>query len=355
MESAAPADLVPRLPKGVSPAEFADARPAVQDLIIAKASVVSINDFTASQLPPPLPDVVVSLPRGVTSDDFAGASTQVRHIIKAASTVSKKRERSEDLGSLLARSAEQLERRVLSSDRGGSLQGALVAAVSHDNVRGSVVAAKQPARSDRDAVRAAVVAVVFSRAYQGGGSLLRCSSLKTKKDIDSAIVTATAIAREIEGVRLKRQRFHDDSLLGVLTHFTRDALVHTLEQSAEQEQHFQTLKPASRQALTTVLLESGLSERKERYKSDACAYNALTAGEALFALARREYALSETLLALTTALSSPATQMTVNHSLKMNTAALESLTALCDQMRADSGIERKSSDGEHGDDDDDGQ
>jgi hypothetical protein len=147
MESAAPADLVPRLPKGVSPAEFADARPAVQDLIIAKASVVSITDFTASQMPPPLPDVVVSLPRGVTSDDFAGASTQVRHIIKAASTVSKKRERSEDVGRLLARSAKHLERTLLSSDGGDSLQDALVAAVSHENVR-SVAAAKQPTRSD---------------------------------------------------------------------------------------------------------------------------------------------------------------------------------------------------------------
>jgi hypothetical protein len=163
--------------------------------------------------------------------------------------------------------------------------------------------------------------------------VLHYRSLKTKKDIDSAIATATTIAREIEGVRLKRQRFHDDSLLGVLTHFTRDALVQTLEQSAEQEQHFQTLKPASRQALTTALLESGLGERKKRYKSDACAYNALTACEALFALARREYALSETLLALTTALSSPATQMTVSNNLKMNTSALASLTSLCAQMR----------------------
>jgi hypothetical protein len=161
------------------------------------------------------------------------------------------------------------------------------------------------------------------------------ASLKTKKDIDNAILAATAIAREIDGVRLpvKRRRFPEDNLLRMLTRATATALTTTLRETTEVEPEFQTLRPASRQALATVLLESGTAERKQRYRSDSCAYNALTACEALCALARREYALSESLLALTTALSLPATQDTINNGLKMSEAAVASLTLLCDGMR----------------------
>jgi hypothetical protein len=52
---------------------------------------------------------------------------------------------------------------------------------------------------------------------------------------------------------------------------------------------------------------------------------------------RREYALSETLLALTTALSSPATQTTINTGLKMSDTALTALMAACNEMRASPG------------------
>lgn len=165
------------------------------------------------------------------------------------------------------------------------------------------------------------------------GTLFLLASLKTKKDIDNAILAATAIAREIDGVRLKRRRFPEDNLLRMLTRATATALTTTLRETTEVEPEFQTLRPASRQALATVLLESGTAERKQRYRSDSCAYNALTACEALCALARREYALSESLLALTTALSLPATQDTINNGLKMSEAAVASLTLLCDGMR----------------------
>ena len=144
----APAELVPRLPKGVSAAEFADARPAVQELILAKAMVVCADEFTASQLPLPPADVRVSLPKGVTCDDFASASTPVKQIIKAASSVTRKRERNDEAACMVAQSAAELEQRVFSSSRGAdSLQDGLVAAVCHADVRSPALASKQPTRS----------------------------------------------------------------------------------------------------------------------------------------------------------------------------------------------------------------
>jgi hypothetical protein len=102
--AAAPAELSARLPTGVTAAEFADSSPAVQALILARAAVVFADEFAASQLPLPPPDVRVSLPTGVTSADFANATAGVKQIIRGASTVTKKRAH-DDVGSVVARSA----------------------------------------------------------------------------------------------------------------------------------------------------------------------------------------------------------------------------------------------------------
>jgi hypothetical protein len=346
--AAAPAELIARLPKGVTVDEFAEARSAVQELILAKATVACVDDFTPSQLPAAPADVVVSLPKGVTCGDFAGASAHVQQIIKAASTVSKKRERSDDVGSRVARSAVELQASVLSKSQGiDRLQDEVVTAVSSSNVKGLVVS-KQPTRS--------VVAAVLSKfaTHSLTHSLTRCAamcvvsgcvvsgpdgSIKTKKDVDNAMMTAMAIAKELDGVRSKRRRFQDDPVLAELTQCTAAAVAETLQRSSSMETGFRKANPGSLQSLTTALLDSGIGERKARYRSESCAYNALTASQALLALIRREYALSETLLALTTALSSPITQATISGSLKMNDAALASLASLCDQMRARSDVE----------------
>jgi hypothetical protein len=143
------AELVARLPKGVSADEFTEAAPAVQGLILARATVISADDLAVIQLPPPPADVCVSLPKGVTIGDYASASTQVRHIIKAASSVTKKRERSEDVGHMVAHSAAHLQNRLLSGGGPDSdvFQDGMVAAVCHESVRKQALAAKQPARS----------------------------------------------------------------------------------------------------------------------------------------------------------------------------------------------------------------
>ena len=166
-------------------------------------------------------------------------------------------------------------------------------------------------------------------------------SLKTKKDIDNAVMFATSVAREIDSVRAKRQRFHEDPMLHAMTSRAARGFLQTLEESSRVDPHFRKFPPAAQQLqqLTTVLLESGAEERKARYKSDSCAYKSLAASQALLTLLRREYALAETLLAVTTALSSASTQATLNTSLKMSDAAMASLTSLCDQMRASSGAE----------------
>jgi hypothetical protein len=344
-DPAAPAELVARLPKGVSAEEFSDARPAVQGLILARATVVSADDLAAIQLPPPPADVCVSLPKGVTSADFAGASAQLQHIIKAAASVTRKRERSEDIGRMVAHSAVCLQDRVFSGGgpENNAFHEGMVAAVCNDSVRGQALAAKQPARSVGVLPQLRAVVVVAQLCWSCTCALPWCfralfllASLKTKKDIDKAILAATAIAKEIDGVRLKRQRFPDDDLLRLLTGATADALTTTLRETSRLEPDFQRLKQSSRHALATVLMESGAAERKQRYRSDSCAYNALAACEALCALARREYALSETLLALTTALRSPTTQATINSDLKMSEPAVASLTVLCEGMRGPS-------------------
>jgi hypothetical protein len=167
----------------------------------------------------------------------------------------------------------------------------------------------------------------------------RASSLKTKKDVDNAIIAATSIAREIGVVRAKRQRFHQDPVLHALTSNAANGFLRTFEESSRADPDFRKFPPAGQalQPLTTALLESGLQESKARYRSDSYAYNALSASQALLALLRREYALAETLLAVTTTLSSPATQTTITSSLKMSDTAVVSLTSLCEQMRASSG------------------
>jgi hypothetical protein len=139
---APPVELVARLPKGVSASDFEGASPALQELILAKATVVSVDDFTASQVPHPPDGVVVSLPAGVTCAEFAGAPAAVRQIIKGASSVSKKRHH---IGSMVTSSAADLQARVLSTADGAKdrLRNSLVSAVSHDNVK-SVLLAKQP-------------------------------------------------------------------------------------------------------------------------------------------------------------------------------------------------------------------
>jgi hypothetical protein len=158
-------------------------------------------------------------------------------------------------------------------------------------------------------------------------------SLKTKKEIDSAIDTATSLAKEIDVVRQKRQRFDDDPILRSMTAWTTSALAHTLLDSSSKAQPlFERSTTASLQPLTTALLESGLRERKPRNSSMSCAYAALTASQALLDLVRREYALSESLLAVTTALSSTTTRETIDNALKMNDAAVASLTTHCDRM-----------------------
>jgi hypothetical protein len=162
--------------------------------------------------------------------------------------------------------------------------------------------------------------------------------MKTKKDIDAAILAATGVAREIDDVRAKRQRFHDDPMLAAMTRSVTAAIVQTLADCTQTEPAFRESAPAERQALAAALLESGANERKAaRYRSASGVYNALAAAEALLNLVRREYALSESLLALTTALNSPATHATISSSLKMNDAALSSLEMLCDGMRGGSG------------------
>jgi hypothetical protein len=144
----APVELVARLPKNVTVTDFTDACPAVQQLILAKASVAFVDDFAASQLPVPPPDVGVSLPAGVTWEEFSNASSPVQQIIRAASTVTKKRQRSTDVGCMVVRSAAQLQARVLSSCHGADrLRDELlvVTAVCHTNVR-DATSAKQPTR-----------------------------------------------------------------------------------------------------------------------------------------------------------------------------------------------------------------
>jgi hypothetical protein len=167
--------------------------------------------------------------------------------------------------------------------------------------------------------------------------LMTDRSLKTKKDIDHAITSATGIAKELEDVRSKRQRFCDDPILAALTRCATTAVAQTLRDAAQDEPTFRKSTAVALQPLTTALLESGIEERKVRYRSSSCAYTALMASEALLALVRREYALSETLLALTTALSSPATQTTINTGLKMSDTALTALMAACNEMRASPG------------------
>jgi len=72
----------------------------------------------------------------------------VKQIIKAASTVTKKRERSEDVGLMVSESAAELGCRVLAHSHGADCLGdGLVMAVNHVNVRGPALASKQPARS----------------------------------------------------------------------------------------------------------------------------------------------------------------------------------------------------------------
>jgi hypothetical protein len=146
--AAAPAELSARLPTGVTAAEFADSSPAVQALILARAAVVFADEFAASQLPLPPPDVRVSLPTGVTSADFANATAGVKQIIRGASTVTKKRAH-DDVGSVVARSAAELQARLLTTGHlGDRLQDELLAAVSHPSAKGPL-SVKTPKRSGR--------------------------------------------------------------------------------------------------------------------------------------------------------------------------------------------------------------